>query len=72
MDKTKLEMDFLDASNKNYRMSIEAPRADLTATEVSDAMGVIVSAGVFKSTNGDLVGAVGARVVTTTVSELEI
>lgn len=72
MDKTKLEMDFLDAMNKNYRMSIDAPRTDLSALEVAGAMDAIVNAGVFKSTNGDLVGAVGARVVTTTVSELEI
>lgn len=72
MAKTKLEMDFLDVLNKNYRMSIDDPRADLVATEVADAMTAIVTAGVFTSTNGSLTGTVGARVVTTTVNELEI
>ena len=72
MAKTKLEMDFLDVLNKNYRMSIDEPRPDLLATEVSEAMDAIVTADVFVSTNGSLIGVTGARVVTTTVNEFEI
>lgn len=72
MAKTKLEMDFLDVLNKNYRMSIDEPRPDLLATEVSEAMDAIVTADVFTSTNGSLIGVTGARVVTTTVNEFEI
>ncbi|MDX9916807.1 MAG: DUF2922 domain-containing protein [Gudongella sp.] len=72
MEKTKLEMDYIDAINKSYRMSIDNPREDLVASEVADAMEMLVNAGVFRSTNGDLTGVVGARIVTTTVNELEI
>ncbi len=72
MIKTKLEMDFLDALNKNFRISLDDPREDLSETEVSDVMSDIMIANVFESKNGDLIEVVGARVVTTTVTEMEI
>lgn len=72
MIKTKLEMDFLDALNKNFRISLDDPREDLSDTEVSDVMSDIMTANVFESKNGDLIEVVGARVVTTTITEMEI
>ncbi|WP_422486362.1 DUF2922 domain-containing protein [Gudongella sp. DL1XJH-153] len=69
---TKLEMDFLDDQNKNYRISISEPRADLTDMEAIAAMDSLLAAGVFQSRNGDLVGKVGARIVTTTVDEMVV
>ncbi len=69
---TKLEMDFLDDQNKNYRISISEPRADLTDMEAIAAMDTLLAAGVFQSRNGDLVGKVGARIVTTTVDEMVV
>jgi len=72
MVKTKLEMDFLDALNKSYRVSIDEPREDLTEFEVADIMDDIVTANVFESKNGSLMGTVGARVVTITVTDFEI
>lgn len=72
MIKTKLEMDFLDALNKNFRISLDDPREDLSDTEVSDVMSDIMIANVFESKNGDLIEVVGARVVTTTITEMEI
>lgn len=72
MIKTKLEMDFLDELNKNFRISLDDPREDLSDTEVSDVMSDIMTANVFESKNGALVEVVGARVVTTTIIEMEI
>lgn len=72
MIKTKLEMDFLDELNKNFRISLDDPREDLSDTEVSDVMSDIMIANVFESKNGDLIEVVGARVVTTTITEMEI
>jgi hypothetical protein len=72
MVKTKLEMDFLDDQNKNYRISINEPRADITDMEVFAAMDTLLGAGIFQSRNGDLVEKVGARVVTTTVDEMTV
>ena len=72
MAKVKLEMDFLDALSKNYRMSINDPRADLTDTEVFAVMDQLITANVFKSNNGDLIEKIAARVVTTSVEEMEV
>jgi len=69
---TKLEMEFLDDQNKNYRISIGEPRADLTDMEVFAAMDTLLAAGVFQSRNGNLVDKVGARIVTTTVDEMTV
>lgn len=69
---TKLEMEFLDDQNKNYRISIGEPRPDLTDIEVFAAMDTLLAAGVFKSRNGSLVDKVGARIVTTTVDEMTV
>lgn len=71
MIKVKLEMDFTDALNKNYRISLNNPRADLTDSQVFDAMDEIVTANAFKSNNGDLVAREAARIITTSVEELE-
>ncbi|MDY0235537.1 MAG: DUF2922 domain-containing protein [Gudongella sp.] len=72
MANVKLEMDFLDALNKNYRISINDPRSDVTDTEVFAVMDQLLTANVFKSNNGDLIAKVAARVVTTDVEEMEV
>ncbi|MGM0397318.1 MAG: DUF2922 domain-containing protein [Bacillota bacterium] len=72
MIKTKLEMDFLDVLNKNYRISINDPRADLTDIEVFASMDSILGTNVFESRNGNLVDKVGARVVTTQIDEMAV
>ncbi|HZH93647.1 MAG TPA: DUF2922 domain-containing protein [Tissierellaceae bacterium] len=72
MVKTKLEMDFLDDQNKNHRISMADPRADLSDVEVFEAMDTLLAAGIFQSRNGSLVDKVGARIVTTTVDEMTV
>ncbi len=71
MDKVKLEMDFLDIANKVTKITLDDPREDLLPTEIQEAMDSIISNDVFASKYGDLVAVGGARVVTTTVNEME-
>ncbi len=72
MEKTKLEMEFLDEANKKFVISIDEPRADITPEEVSQAMADIVASNVFDSKMLDLVKANDARIITTTVNKLTI
>ncbi len=72
MNKTKLEMEFLDGANKKFVISIDDPRSDITPEEVGVAMDAIINYNVFTSSLMDLVVAKEARIVTTAVSTLEI
>ncbi|NLY77184.1 MAG: DUF2922 domain-containing protein [Tissierellia bacterium] len=72
MNRSVLEMEFLDSAGKKFKITIDEPRNDLTEQEVRDAMNEIVQKDVFYSSTGDLVALSGARYITTTVEELEI
>ena len=71
MDKVKLEMNFLNVANKIVKISIDDPKEDLNNAEVEDAMDNIVALNIFDSKEGDLVGISGARVIRTSVSDIE-
>jgi hypothetical protein len=72
VNKSKLEMEFKDAEGKKFSLSIDEPREDITEEEIRTAMDDIVAKNIFYTTGGDIVAPVGARVITTTVEELEI
>lgn len=72
MEKTKLEMEFLDESNKKFVISIDEPKLDITPEEVFQVMDTIVASNIFTSNMVDLVKANDARVVSTTVNKLTI
>lgn len=72
MEKTKLEMEFLDEANKKFVISIDEPKSDITPEEVSQAMTTIINCNVFNSKMLDLVKANDARIVSTTVNKLSI
>jgi ribulose 1,5-bisphosphate carboxylase large subunit-like protein len=72
MEKTKLEMEFLDEANKKFIISIEEPKSDITPEEVSQTMTTIINCNVFNSKMLDLVKANDARIVSTTVNKLSI
>lgn len=72
MQKTKLEMEFLDKASKKFVITLEEPRSDLNPLEVSQAMETILTHNIFQSSAGDLESIKDARLVTTTVSKLEI
>lgn len=70
MEKTKLEMEFLNALNKKFVISIDEPREDLTPEEVQATMEAIISENVFVSSTADLAEIVEARIITTKVDKL--
>ena len=72
MIKTKLEMEFRDVQGKKFGLSLDEPREDLTEMEVKTAMEEVVTKNIFATNGGDIVETVGAKLVTTTVEELEI
>lgn len=71
MENSKLEMEFLDSEGKKFRLTIDEPRADITGEEIKTVMENIVARDIFFSNSGDLVLANAARIITTTVQEME-
>lgn len=72
MDKTKLEMEFLDILDKKFILRIDNPREDLTNIQVSQAMEDIIRENIFLSGDLDLKAASTARLVTVSTNALEI
>lgn len=72
MEKTKLEMEFLDSLNKKFIVSIDEPRIDLTHEEVRTAMEAIIAENVFESSMEDIVAIKDARIITTTIETLSV
>lgn len=71
MEKKKLEMDFLDGTNKRFRLSIDNPKEDLDIIQVEVAMDEILTNNIFISNGVDLISPEAARIITTSVEEME-
>ena len=71
MEKRKLEMDFIDGTNKRFRLSLDNPKEDLDTIQAEAAMDEILANNIFVSNGVDLVGFDAARVITTVVEEME-
>lgn len=71
METVKLEMNFADALEKLFKLSIEDPKADLDEAQIQEAMGDIITNNIFDSKGVDLVTARGARLITTNIDEME-
>ncbi len=71
MQKTVLEMDFLDGINKKFKLSLADPKDDLEEAEIEGAMDTILENNIFTSNNTNLVRAVAARIIKTTVDTIE-
>lgn len=72
METSKLQMIFLDEDNKTFTLSVDSPRIDLTAQDVSDAMATIIDTNIFQSNMKNLVSSKEANVVVTTINKLDI
>lgn len=72
VNKAVLEMEFRDAGFRSFKMNLDEPREELTGQEIKTVMDDIVDKDIFKTTNGQLKEVVGARVITTTVSDFEM
>lgn len=70
MDKTKLELNFKNASEKKVNIAVDNPREDATKEEIKQVMDTIVAKNIFYSNGGDIVEAIGARIVTTSVEDI--
>lgn len=71
MIKSVLELDFLDGTDKRFKLSVAEPKEDLEELQIASAMDTILEKNIFVSNNTDLVKSVGARVITTTVETIE-
>lgn len=69
MDKS-LELIFKNQAGKNARMSMQDPKDDLTADQVQSLMDSILEKNIFETTGGNLVEAVGARLIQKEVIDL--
>lgn len=71
MNNAKLEMEFLDSAGKKFKLTIDNPREGLTGEDIKAVMDDIVARNVFFTTSGDIVSANAARIITTTVQDME-
>lgn len=72
MDKKVLEMEFVDQAEKKYTLRVDDPKDDLTGQEVKAKMDDILAQDGFRNKGVVLKEAKAARVVTTSVTELEL
>jgi len=67
-----LEMTFKNAADKNFTVSLDAPRDNLTGAEVKAVMDMIISRNIFRTSGGDVVGVYKARIINKEIVELEL
>lgn len=65
-----LQLNFGTSGGKKMMLTVDEPREDLTAEEVSTAMQEVINAGVFQLEGHSLDAAISARIVERTVTEL--
>lgn len=65
-----LQLNFTAGNGKNIALTVDQPRADLTAQEVEAAMQAIIAADVFKMDDYSLETVKSARIIDREVTEL--
>ncbi|WP_342508622.1 DUF2922 domain-containing protein [Sporosarcina sp. FSL K6-2383] len=65
-----LQLNFSTAAGKNVMLTVDEPRADLTAVAVETAMQEIIASGVFEVDGSPLETPKNARIVERNVTEL--
>lgn len=68
----RLELNFLNELSKTLRISLDDPKDDLMAEDIAAAMNQIVSFNAVGTDGVDIIGIDGAKIVTTTVEEIEL
>ncbi|HCJ57271.1 DUF2922 domain-containing protein [Lutispora sp.] len=68
----KLEMTFKDAAGKTMRISVDNADDNLTPEAVKTAMEGIIAKDVFATEAGSLIAIQGARIVDTTIQEMDM
>jgi len=65
-----LQLNFSTSTGKNVMLTVDEPRANLTAVMVEATMQAIIASGVFEVNGAPLETAKGARIVERNVTEL--
>ena len=68
----KLVMVFKNSVGKNVSISIDAPKDNITETEIKTTMELIVEKNIFKKNDYAFVEAVEAKIVTTNTTEYDL
>lgn len=71
MDRVRLELGFMDSSNKKFRISIDDPIEELDKEDIEGAMESLINHNIFTSDGKDLVGLDSARIIRTSTEEIE-
>lgn len=71
METVKLEMSFGDALEKTFKLRLEDPKEDLDSFQIQEAMTNIITQNIFDSNGENLTTAKGARLITTSIQEME-
>ena len=69
---TVLEMTFKNEGQRNFTISLNDPREDITGAEVKTAMDNIVDRNIFSTTAGDIVEISAARIINKQITELDL
>jgi len=67
-----LELQFATTDGKTTTLSIDAPKPNITVTEIQQAMATIMAKNVFIGQGGALSAIKGARIVDRQVTEFEV
>jgi len=70
VNKKVLNMVFTAVDGTRMTLSMENPKATLTAAEIESAMDVVIAKNIFLSGGGDLVAKEDAKVVDTTTNDM--
>lgn len=70
--KKKLVMTFKTSNGKNFSLSVDDPRENLTESEIKSAMTLVLSKGVFVVNGEELAALVDAKVVQTDTTEYDL
>lgn len=69
MDKTKLQLTFLDAASKKFSLTFDDPKAEIQKPEVEEAMNSIISLDIFNASNS-LKDISGASLITISTTDI--
>ena len=65
-----LRLTFATASGGTSTMTLPAPRNDVTAEEIQDAMQLIKNKNIFTGSGGDLVGIRDIKIIDSTINDM--
>lgn len=71
MENVKLELGFLDKGNKKFKISIDDPRENLEREDIQEAMSNLIENNIFISNGMDLAELDVARIIRTSIEEME-